>query len=128
MPDRLEKLDRFKLLKAIAILSERDLATIRERSLSNLDCWNAKGLWVRAHDEWRVLMASGTDEELIAAMTGLDQKSNWLRHSAPYLGLIGQEKCEALLEEVGLTPAAKKADRMEWLNESSFPANGRLAE
>lgn len=109
MPNRHEKLDQLKLLTAIAVLEQTDMPTIRAHSLSNLDRWNAKGVWVSAHDEWRALMTSGTDKEVVAAMTGLDQNSNRLRQSPPYVGLIKQETRRALLKKVGLKVPSEKA-------------------
>jgi hypothetical protein len=101
MTNRQEILDRFKLLAAMTIVETVDLATIRAQSLSNLDRWNANGVWVSAHDEWRALMTYGSDADVIAAMTGPDENSNRLRQSSPYPGLISQEKRHELLESVG---------------------------
>lgn len=109
MPNRQEKLDRLKLLAAQVIVEEIDMAAIRARSLANLDRWNANGTWVSAHDEWRTLMTAGSDEAIIAAMTGLDQNANRLRQSPPYAGLISEEKCRELLKKVGLKPPSKRA-------------------
>ncbi|NIA56197.1 hypothetical protein HAV22_21425 [Massilia sp. TW-1] len=109
MQNRHEQLDKLKLLTATAVLQEVDMATIRARSLANLDRWNAKGTWVSAHDEWRALMTSGTDEEVKAVMTGTDQNSNRLRQSPPYAGLIKPETRKALLREVGMSPPSKRA-------------------
>jgi hypothetical protein len=101
MPNRHEILDRFKILAAKDIVENVDLPTIRSRSLSNLDRWNANGVWVSAHDEWRALMAHGTDAEVIAAMTGPDQRSNRLRQSPPYVGLITEDRRQELLKLAG---------------------------
>lgn len=101
-----DQLDDFKLLIAKAVLRESSLSIIRVRSLSNLDRWNAKGTWCSAHDEWRRVMGSGTDEEIIALMTGTDQNANRLRQSAPYVGIINPETRRACLQEAGLTPAS----------------------
>jgi hypothetical protein len=109
MPNRHEKLDRLKLLSAMAILKEYDLSTIRQTSLANLDRWIAKGTWVSAFDEWRKLMSTGSDAEVISTMTGLDERSNRLRQSPPYAGLIKPETRRALLKSVGLKPPSKKA-------------------
>lgn len=92
-----DDLDGRKLRMAQAILRECTLADIRKRSLDNLRRWNELGVWVSAHDEWRQLFESGTDEEVIAVMTGTDQKSNRLRQSAPYTGLLDWEKLEKIL-------------------------------
>lgn len=109
MPNRHEKLDKLKLLSALAILKENDLPTIRATSLANLDRWVAKGTWVSAFDEWRVLMSTGSDEDVISVMTGLDENSNRLRQSPPYAGLIAPETRRTLLKKVGLKPPSKKA-------------------
>lgn len=61
---------------------------IRRKSLANIERWNCQGTWVSAHDEWRVLMERGTDQEIVAVMTGTDERCNRLRQSAPYVGLV----------------------------------------
>lgn len=61
---------------------------IRRKSLANIERWNSKGTWVSAHDEWRLLMERGTDQEIIAVMTGTDERCNRLRQSPPYVGLV----------------------------------------
>lgn len=109
MPGRHEKLDKLKLLTAIAVLEEASMSTIRARSLFNLDRWNRQGAWVSAHDEWRALMTSGTDEEVIAVMGGQDENSNRLRQSPPYVGLINPDTRRKLLKKVGLKPPSKRA-------------------
>lgn len=83
-------LERSKRRIAQALLKQTDLATIRRESLANLDRWKANGVWVSALDEWRQLMTQGSDEEVIAAMTGQDERSTRLRASAPYSGLLDE--------------------------------------
>jgi hypothetical protein len=82
------ELDKKKLQTAISVLQKHSLSVIRQKSLANLDRWESKGVWVSAHDEWRRLMREGTDERVIAAMTGEDENSNRLRQSPPYTGLL----------------------------------------
>jgi hypothetical protein len=101
-----DKLDRFKLLSAIEILSKFDFHMIRAHSVANLDRWNSKGTWCTAHDEWRILMETGSDQALSTAMAGTGEHSNRLRRSAPYVGLLCQERRRELLIEAGLTPAS----------------------
>lgn len=93
-------LDYRKLLIARACLQSVEIQKIREKSLSNLDRWNANGTWCSAHDEWRELMIHGSDAEIIAVMTGLDQNSNRLRQSPPYVGLIGQDVVQQIFTKV----------------------------
>lgn len=109
MSDQHKKLDKLKLLSAIAILEENDLAIIRARSLDNLNRRVSNGTWVSAFDEWRVLMTTGSDEELVAIMIGLDERSNRLRQSPPYAGLIKPDTRTSLLKAAGLQPPSKKA-------------------
>lgn len=59
------------------------------------------GFCVSAHEEWRALVAHGSDMHVIAAMTSSDGNVNRLRQSSPYAGLITQEKRHKLLEAVG---------------------------
>ncbi|QYG02517.1 hypothetical protein [Massilia sp. NP310] len=106
-----DKIDRFKLLSSKDILAKFELATIRARSLSNLDRWNSNGVWCSAHDEWRTLMQSGSDEEIILAMTDPGENANRLRQSPPYVGLLSQERRNELIIEAGLSPPS--AESME---------------
>lgn len=61
---------------------------IRLKSLAKIARLNCQGTWVTAHDEWRVLMEHGTDQEIVAVMIGTDERCNRLRQSAPYVGLV----------------------------------------
>lgn len=92
------ELDKYKLRLAKTVLSQFPLSVIRHKSLSNLDRWEAHGVWVSAHDEWRTLMCNGTDAEVIAVMTGEDQNANRLRQSAPFAGLLNAQTLEKLRE------------------------------
>jgi hypothetical protein len=91
-----DDLDARKLRMAELVLRKCSLSDIRKRSLANLHRWNELGVWVSAHDEWRQLLEHGTDEEVVAVMTGTDQKSNRLRQSAPYTGLLDWKILESI--------------------------------
>lgn len=82
------ELDQQKLQTAKAVLQKHPISLIRKKSLANLDRWERQGVWVSAHDQWRSLMVSGSDEQLIAVMTGDDETANRLRQSPPYTGLL----------------------------------------
>lgn len=99
-----DQLDELKRVRAIIILHTQEMATIRAKSLANLDRWNAKGTWCSAHDEWRQLMTSGSDAEIVYAMSSTDQKSNRLRQSPPYAGLFME----------GLENLHKRYVKYEW--------------
>lgn len=95
-----DRIDEFKRIAAIAVLEAADLSQIRAKSLKNLSRWNAAGVWVSAHDEWRRLMTTGSDAEIVYAMTSTDQESNRLRQSPPYVGLIDEPTRKSLWEQI----------------------------
>ena len=90
------QLDSFKLELAQAVLRAVDMTALRRGSLANLERWRANGSWCSAFAEWQELMASGSDAEVIAAMTGTDETANRLRQSAPYVGLLPRKSAEHL--------------------------------
>jgi hypothetical protein len=90
------QLDSLKLEMAQAVLKEVDMATLRRRSLENLERWRENGSWCSAFAEWQELMASGSDAEVVSAMTGSDETANRLRQSAPYVGLLPRKSTERL--------------------------------
>lgn len=54
-------------------------------------------------------MKSGTDDQIIATMSGLDENSNRLRQSPPYVGLINPDTRRKLIKQAGLKPPSKTA-------------------
>lgn len=94
-----EALDRFKRDIALEVLRKFNLVQIRERSLANLRRWQKAGSWSRAYDEWREVLASGPDAQLIALMVGEDDRANRLRQSAPFVGLLPPDVVERVREE-----------------------------
>lgn len=81
-------LDAKKLASAKRVVQCCTVAQIRRKSLENINRWTSKGTWVSALDEWLLLMEHGSDQEVIAVMTGTDERSNRLRQSPPYVGLV----------------------------------------
>ena len=90
-PNKHDELDEIKLQLAKFIIMNFSISTIREKGISNLNRWKSQDVWCSAHDEWRALLDTGSDEEIITAMTARDQHSNRLRQSPPYVGLLTQE-------------------------------------
>lgn len=88
--------DRRKLNMALRITEKFPLSVIRQRSLDNMDRWQSNGVWVSAFEQWRKLMTEGSDDQVLAVMTGKDQTANRLRQSAPYAGLLTQAEVEAI--------------------------------
>lgn len=76
---------------AVEILKHFDIQTIRAKGLSNMERWEANGVWVSAHEEWKIILTDGSDDEVIAFMTGTDERCVRLRQSAPYVGLLDEE-------------------------------------
>lgn len=88
------RLDALKLQFAQTVLRSVDMDALRRRSLANLKRWRESESWCTAFAEWEELMASGSDAEVVAAMTGSDENANRLRQSAPYVGLLARKHTE----------------------------------
>lgn len=82
------RLDEHKLVLAQTVLRSVGMDTLRCGSLANLKRWRERGSWCSAFAEWEILLATGSDAAVVAAMTGSDENSNRLRQSAPYVGLL----------------------------------------
>lgn len=94
-------LDDHKLRLAAAVASGFTANRIRAHSLANLHRWKANGTWGPAYDRWQQLLEDAGDGELFAVLLGRDERSNQLRQSPPYVGLLPREEVEKLNEEVG---------------------------
>lgn len=92
-------LDELKRRLAAAVTARCSANEIRAQSLANLERWQANGCWVSAYDEWRQILETGDDGQLFAAMLGRDERSNRLRQSPPYVGLLPRDEVNALNEE-----------------------------
>ena len=94
-----QALDALKHAIAVAVATRFPANRIRAHSLANLHRWRHSGAWVSAYDEWRQILASGDDGALFAAMLGRDERSERLRQSPPYVGLLPREEVRKLNEE-----------------------------
>ena len=94
-----DELDELKRRLAVAVTARCTANEIRAQSLANLERWQNAGSWVSAYDEWRQLLLTGDDGALFAAMLGRDERSNRLRQSPPYVGLLPRDEVRALNEE-----------------------------
>lgn len=95
-----DRLNEVKDAMAKEILARHDIATIRAKSLSNLDRWKANGTWCSAYDEWREILLAGSDKELATAMTDQHEHFIRLRQSPPYPGLLDEETRLRIWSEV----------------------------
>jgi antitoxin component of MazEF toxin-antitoxin module len=94
-----EQLDEHKRQLAVAGVSRFTAQHIRGQSLGNLHRWKANGVWNSAYGEWKKLLEHGDDGELFAVLLGRDERSNQLRQSPPYVGMLSREEVRRLNEE-----------------------------
>jgi antitoxin component of MazEF toxin-antitoxin module len=92
-------LDELKRRLAAAVVTRFTANEIRAHALANLYRWKDNGVWVSAYDEWKTILEEGQDGELFAVMLGRDERSNRLRQSPPYVGMLPREEVERLNEE-----------------------------
>ena len=93
------ELDDHKQRLAAAVVSACSANHIRAQSMANLHRWKANGVWGPAYEEWQRLLENATDGELFAVMLGRDERSNRLRQSPPYVGMLPRAQVEKLNEE-----------------------------
>ena len=94
------ELDELKRRIAIEVVALHRPEEIRRSALANLAKWKASGAWCGAYEEWQAILERGNDEELYGAMLGTSDRSNRLRQSMPYVGMIPQRALHRLREEV----------------------------
>ena len=97
--DSHEALDELKRRLAVAVVVRSAPNLIRAHGLANLHRWKKQGAWVSAYDEWKKILESGDDGELFLAMLGRNERSNRLRQSPPYVGLLPSDEVRRLNEE-----------------------------
>lgn len=95
-----DTLDLVKHRLSCAVLATFPLAEIKRRSLENIERWRANEVSGGAYDEWAAIIRSGDDLGMIAAMLSLDQKSNQLRQSIPYVGMLPTSVVQQINEEI----------------------------
>lgn len=94
-----EQLDEHKRRLAAAVVSRFTAKHIRGQSLGNLHRWKANGVWNSAYHEWKKLLEHADDGELFAVLLGRDERSNQLRQSPPYVGMLSRDEVGRLNEE-----------------------------
>jgi antitoxin component of MazEF toxin-antitoxin module len=93
-----QELDEHKRRIAAAVASGFTANHIRAHGLGNLHRWKANGTWGLAYDEWQQLLEHADDGEMFAVLLGRDERSNQLRQSPPYVGLLSRAEVERLNE------------------------------
>jgi antitoxin component of MazEF toxin-antitoxin module len=91
-------LDDLKLAISMEVVSRFTVDEIRKKSKENLARWKKQGTWGPAYTEWREVLDQG-DADLVKTMIGRDDRSNRLRQSMPYVGLLPKDVVEALREK-----------------------------
>jgi prevent-host-death family protein len=94
-----DALDAVKHRHSCAVLAAFPLSDIKRRSMENIERWRAHGVTGGAYDEWAALIQGSDDLAMIRAMVGLDEKSNQLRQSPPYVGMLPKSVVEELHEK-----------------------------
>ena len=94
-----EQLDEHKRRLAAAVVSRFTAQHIRAHGLGNLHRWKANGVWNSAYGDWKRVLERADDGELFALILGQDERSNQLRQSPPYIGMLPREDVRRLNEE-----------------------------
>jgi len=94
-----EQLDEHKRRLAALVVSRFSAQHIRAHGLGNLHRWKVNGVWNSAYDEWKRLLEHADDGELFAVILGRDERSNQMRQSPPYVGMLPREEVMRLNEE-----------------------------
>ena len=98
-PNRQEQLDHLKRNIALEVVRRHPAEEIRRNALANLARWKDAGVWSAAYQEWFDILSRDDDGTLYAAMLGLNERSNRLRQSPPFVGMLSQPILERLREE-----------------------------
>ena len=93
-------LDTLKHKLSCAVMASFPLQTIKAHAKANIERWRANGVSSLAYDEWSAIIDSPDDSQMINAMVGLSEKSNQLRQSIPYVGMLPKEVVRQLNEEI----------------------------
>jgi hypothetical protein len=56
-------------------------------------------MWNSAYGEWKRVLESADDGELFALMLSRDERSNQMRQSPPYVGMLSRDDVRRLNEE-----------------------------
>lgn len=99
-PNAQVALDTAKHRLSCAVLARFPLDEIRQRSIENIERWRANGVTGGAYDEWMAIIGASGDRQMIAAMVGLDEKSNQLRQSIPYVGMLPKSVVRQINEDI----------------------------
>lgn len=86
-----DRLDALKHQLSCEVLSRFPLSVIRDHARANLMRWKDQGSWGPTYEEWLAILDSNDDQVLKKCMESLDENSNRMRQSIPYVGMLPQE-------------------------------------
>jgi hypothetical protein len=93
-------LDAIKLRISREVLAAYSVSEIKKRSMENIERWRSNGVTGSAYDEWTSIIQDPDDFKMVDAMTGLSERSNRLRLSSPYVGILPQAVVIRIKEEI----------------------------
>lgn len=93
-------LDDIKHRISCEVLASFPIGTIKDRSRENIARWRRNGTTGLAYEEWLDIIDSDDDGKLINAMVGLNENSNRLRQSIPYVGMLHKSLVRELNEKI----------------------------
>ncbi|MEN9865558.1 MAG: hypothetical protein RL748_1148 [Pseudomonadota bacterium] len=93
-------LDSIKHKISCEVLATFAIAEIKARSKANIERWRANGAGDAVYDEWYAILDDPDDSKIIHAMVGLNENSNRLRQSPPYVGMLPKAVVRKLNEEI----------------------------
>ncbi|NHZ96057.1 hypothetical protein [Massilia sp. CCM 8734] len=73
---------------------------IKKKSVSNIERWRSQGTFGQAYSDWLAILLDPDDDKLISAMVGSSDRSNQLRQSLPYVGMLDPKIVRKVNEEV----------------------------
>lgn len=94
-----DRLDALKHRISCEVLRRFALNVIRERSRANLLRWQSLGSWGPTYKEWLGIIDSNDDQLLTKCMESLDENSNRLRQSIPYVGMLPPDVVQSIYAE-----------------------------
>lgn len=95
-----EILDIVKHKLSCEVLARFTVAEIKKKSVSNIERWRSQGTFGQAYADWLEILLDPDDHKLISAMVGSSDRSNQLRQSLPYVGMLDPDIVRKVNEEV----------------------------
>lgn len=93
-------IDTIKQKISCEVLARYSVQEIKRTSISNIERWRAKGTFGQAYADWLEILLDADDSKLITAMVGNSDRSNQLRQSLPYTGMLDEDVVRKIREDV----------------------------